>query len=681
VLHVLKFQGNLHNGFNVTFQSMSDRGLEAELHGELPPSASLQKLIEAKEQTIASVGIVEIEQSDRQLISEFQKWLNTPFWDKVEPRIHEGDRLEIHSSNTEIWRLPWHQWHTIRYNRIPFSFALSEYDRVPKFSLPRNPRILAIESDRKPGTREFLSESLEMGNWDILSLCGHGSPDGKVAISDRESITVSDIDLPLKSAIQKGLQVLFLNSCHSISFLREAVDLGLPVGIAYTTEVEDREANHFLELFLEKLSHQNFYEAFTSASIEVEKSGARSLPILYAAPSTFEAPKKRSILPLPYRIGTAIVATTIAMLLQPLLQIPELAAFDFIFWLKTQSLPPVDEILVIEVDQEYILEQSERGDDLTFDKSLSDRSLKQLLKRFGREDTVFAYDLFRDRDGHKLEQIWQQNPNFIAVCSGGNEFEPAPPPEGMPLDRVGFTFLPADRFKFGYPKIRRALLMQLSVPECPTELSLAVVVADRHLGRLSDTPPEWVDRTAGAYSLPTDWILGNQGIPGPVGEIRSMGVEEAIASDLDPQIVIVGRAADADEEYVPGYGIVNGPMVHALHIAAIIKNSWVWWLPQPAEFGWLLAFAICGGASAVRLRWWALPLIPISAFVSTSALLYGLCLWLPSVGAALSVSLTAIVVRFPYHDTSQPSLHSSKPPSNRRSLKGRSSYWPPRQRP
>jgi energy-coupling factor transporter ATP-binding protein EcfA2 len=343
-------EGDFQRGFPVTLQVWEEGDFHTSFLGKLPASAidSLydrwqsdyrQKVSGRMKPNPAQVS----NRSDTDLIAnskllkdELNNWLNSEtfrpikekFLEKVNTR--ETVRVIVQTENPQLRRLPWYLWDLFEsYRFAEVALSSPTFDRAHKSVQPKaKVRILAILGDSsppdprtglrlninadkqflesmpdaeivflgEPKSHEFHEQLWDDRGWDILFLAGHSSsqPDGttgKMYINSQQSLTVEDLKLALKKAIERGLQLAIFNSCDGLGIARDLAELQIPQIIAMREPVPDSVAKEFLKYFLSSFSSGNIlYLAVREArerlhGVEKESPCASWLPVICQNPA------------------------------------------------------------------------------------------------------------------------------------------------------------------------------------------------------------------------------------------------------------------------------------------------------------------------------------------------------------------------------------------------------------
>lgn len=512
--------------------------------------------IEQDETYITDISEAAFKQLCQELHQQLNAWLNVDTFRSIDrhlrTRLSPADdiRLIITAENHPLLRLPWHLWHFLEdYPRAELALSLPEYTRSIK-TISATPKstvnILAILGscqginitkdqellEQLPNTAlkllvepnlEDLHQQLWHPGWDILFFAGHSSSQGtgRIYVNSTESLTIAQLRLAVKKAIEHGLKLAIFNSCDGLELAWSLADLQIPQVIVMREPVPDRIAQEFLKHFLTTFSSgQSLYLSVREArerlqALETQFPCATWLPVICQNPAELppkwedwcrSTPQAPDILPPPHLplppsspspisphppnplfrrvLLSSLITTGLVLgirwlgLLQPL----ELWTFDRLLTLRPQE-PPDRRLLIVTIDEADIQAQhpeQRRG-------SLSDRSLDQLLKRLLQyQPRVIGLDIYRDFPTSPqypdLRTQLRQNKRLVAICKGSDaQYDPvgvAPPPEMLEA-RLGFS----DFIEDSDGILRRQTLFRDPEPAsaCTTPYAFSTRLAFRYL--------------------------------------------------------------------------------------------------------------------------------------------------------------------------------------------------------
>jgi CHASE2 domain len=235
----------------------------------------------------------------------------------------------ISCSNLELARLPWESWEIstqfsdrkLRIVRQPIHIQQS---LEPIQRSPGKARILAIFGDDSglnfekekqailalkkfiqvdliswqegKDIQQFKYEIVEKlksdRGWDILFFAGHSRETdltgGQISIAPNATISLSEIEQPLVTAIQKGLKFALFNSCDGLSIATKLVELGLSQVAIMREPIHNCVAEEIFIQFLNNISQfQNVHQALFSACDYLKLEKNLTYPSAYLIPSLF----------------------------------------------------------------------------------------------------------------------------------------------------------------------------------------------------------------------------------------------------------------------------------------------------------------------------------------------------------------------------------------------------------
>lgn len=513
--------------------------------------------IEQDETYVTDISEATFKQLCQELHDQLNTWLNVDTFRSIDrhlrTRLSPSDevRLIIMAESHALLRLPWHLWHFLEdYPRAELALSLPEYTRSIK-TASTTPKatvnILAILGNRQginitrdqelleqlPDTTlnllvepnlADLHQQLWHPGWDVLFFAGHSSSQdtGRIYVNATESLTIAQLRLALKKAIERGLKLAIFNSCDGLELAWSLADLQIPQVIVMREPVPDRIAQEFLKHFLLAFSSgQPLYLAVREArerlqALETQFPCATWLPVICQNPAELPprwqdwcspitptpaipppphppiSPSPHPPIPLFHQIllsSLAITGLVLGIRWLGLLQPLELWAFDRFLTLRPRETPDA-RLLIVTIDEADIQAQNpdqRRG-------SLSDPALEQLLKRLLQyQPRVIGLDLYRDfptspRYPELIQQL-RQNKRLVALCKGSDaQYDPAgvaPPPE-MQESQLGFS----DFIEDSDGILRRQTLFRDPEPAspCSTPYAFSTRLAFRYLEAEKITP-------------------------------------------------------------------------------------------------------------------------------------------------------------------------------------------------
>ncbi|BAZ02768.1 WD-repeat protein [Tolypothrix tenuis PCC 7101] len=356
-LVVLKLDGDFYEGFRVSLEigedgspadvELSDNALKLSPLPTLPNiyqdwSKSYRSLdgyrIKPKKDQITNVKFQALKQecyTQTDILKQnFITWLQADSLRQIKElclthlNIADEVRVIIRTNETQQRKLPWHLWDLFEpyaYAEIAFS-SLSSY-RLPK-SLRLNPRILIIlgnseginVAEDEKLLKQYCQEAAEIvvlaeptpaelnkylwddTGWDMIFFSGHSrteSTKGRIFLNRTDSLTMEELRYGLQTAVTKGLQFAFFNSCDGLGIASELESLHIPQIIVMREPVPDKVAHHFLKDFMQQFTRgKSFYQSVSISrkklqGLETEYPCASWLPViiqnLLSTPPTWQS--------------------------------------------------------------------------------------------------------------------------------------------------------------------------------------------------------------------------------------------------------------------------------------------------------------------------------------------------------------------------------------------------------
>ncbi|WP_449420396.1 CHASE2 domain-containing protein [Phormidium nigroviride] len=673
---------------------------------------------------ITKVSVQELASSVKLAMS---KWLNDgdsrfrPVRDKLLQILsaERGNiRLMIQTDDVHLWGFPWHLWDILDNLKVePIFSRLTN----TKFDFqPINPktkvRILAILGDSTKidveadlsllkesiaydnaeietlvaTSRHNLNEQLWVRNWDIIFFAGHSSssPDysqGKLAISENETIPIADLKYGLANAIKHGLKLVIFNSCDGMGLVNELASLQIPAVIAMRERVPDQVAQKFLEYFLEAFAREKkcLRDSVRKArerlhGMEGEYPCASWLPMIYEDPSVEPAtwiellkgneeerqrvsiwPNLRAVL----MISLLVTGVVMGLRWVGILQAWELKSYDQMLQIRPRE-GKEKRILVIEVT-ENDLQLPEQKDKKG---SLSEVALDKVLEKLEQyQAKVIGLNIYYDFSiNPKMQNLitrFQQSKNFITICkindpSDGNPgVKPSPhiPPEDY-QNRISFSDFPPDSDGV----VRRHILAIKPdiASSCMAEQAFSLQLAFQYLKltkgilhtykegnlQIGKTVFKRLQNQMGGYQSLKDnsyqIMLNYRSDSSPLEVITKVRLAQFLNGEVRPEdvkdkIVLIGTTAQSYQAYHPTPYSTNGQsyqklpniiiqaqMVSQLITAVLDERPLIWWWDFWVDSLWVCGWAFVGGAIAWRSKSTKYLILIVGASVG---ILYGVC--------------------------------------------------------
>ncbi|MBW4683074.1 MAG: CHASE2 domain-containing protein [Microcoleus vaginatus WJT46-NPBG5] len=339
-LVILELDGNLENqGFRVTLQIGSDGEMSQfpiKIKGRLPPNPNLADNLQfhwqenyrnlgassrIKSKKIIHKGSINQRISDcvdsaKQLSDHLKTWLKEEGFREIDNRLREElsrdetIRFLICSEDSNIQKLPWHQWDFFeRYPKAEVALSPIESKSPQKLTGEIRAKscvsILAILGHKQGIDIEKDLQLLKsLGNvnltflvepehqeindqlwgkcWDIIFFAGHSETQGetgRIYINPTDSLTITELWYGLQKAIKGGLKLAIFNSCDGLGLARQLNNLHIPQIIVMRELVPDQIAQEFLKHFLKSFADgQSLYLAVREARQHLHDDFEREFP-------------------------------------------------------------------------------------------------------------------------------------------------------------------------------------------------------------------------------------------------------------------------------------------------------------------------------------------------------------------------------------------------------------------
>ncbi|RMG12241.1 MAG: CHASE2 domain-containing protein [Cyanobacteria bacterium J055] len=474
-------------------------------------------------------------------------------------------------------------------------------------------------------------------------------------------------------------------------------DLNIPQMVVMREVVGDQVAQIFLKYFLQAFAGGQSFELAVRQARERLEGLEDQLPCATWLPAIVAHPQAESLTwnrlrsrPLPFsklhwqRVLQSAVAVTLVVLgIRALgwLQPGELYAYDRLMRMRPPEV----------ADPRLLVVEATEADVKRYGFPLPDGILAQAIEKVKQhQPRVVAVDIFRDRSiapgGDRLQPLWQQHPNLIALCHVGQANNPdnpgiAPPPN-VPENRQGFSDVWLDPDGI----LRRfVLFMQSDYQEaCATRLSFAGLAALSYLQAEGIEPKNLSsDRiqlgNAILTRLPSDAggyrnfdnrgfqvMLNYRNAPQVAQRVRiwDLLAGKIAPEDIHSRIVLIGVTASTantsgffetpytqwgqSDRQMPAV-IVQAHAISQLLSAELddrpLLDVWHPWI----EAFWIGGWAFVGGAIALSCpRTWAWGLatgVTAGSLIWVSLGLFVGGQWVPVVPAAIALATTGALAR------------------------------------
>ncbi len=547
----------------------SINSMNVSTHGYLPPAQDLKKSYDhfntcrrdcnlgrsRKLEHINKGKIVHyaIKELGDTLENNINTWLTfgdqdfQPIRDKIievlshENAKHQGKskvRFIIQTDDVDLWGLPWHLWE--KFQQFEVEPVISSFQAISNTQLisPQDKiRVLVILGASKgidilvdlksleefidPNEAEIiplvainsskLNDELWKQNWDILFFAGHSSSaddysQGKLALSETESISIKDLKYGLENAIKHGLKLAIFNSCDGMGLVNELASLQIPAVIAMRELVPDEVAQNFLKYFLQAFAREkkSLPDSVLQArkklhGMEGEYPFASWLPMIYEHLAV-ESPTWDELLRgnEEERQRVSIWGNLRTMLVASVLVTGAVMGVRWMGMLEHLEKKAFDELAQIMPDKgldSRLLIIGVTADDfkkLNNEYPLHDKTIVRVLEKLNKhQPRTIGLDIYRDipqgQGRNDLIKYLQKHNHVIPICMFP---DPKKISEGIaPLpglaDRPGFGDIVEDSDR----TIRRHLLAMKPYPssQCQASSSLSFELALHYLKNKSNT--------------------------------------------------------------------------------------------------------------------------------------------------------------------------------------------------
>lgn len=340
-LVVIKLEGSFLQGFKVNVEiAQETKRPSIELNGELPSEPEIPEIYQAWSDSYYYLDVINrltpvniadddydwenskinCDQKSQNLITSFNNWLKsasfTTVREKCLEQLKSDDeiRVIIRTSNHLLRKLPWHLWDL--WQKYPLAeVALStlnsqvtdriQHQKARVLIVLGNSQGIDVTVDRsllaqfcrdaeivfllEPSPQELNQHLWDAIGWDIILFSGHSRTEGKrgrIFLNQKDSLTMTELKYALQTAVERGLQIGFFNSCDGLGIATELENLHIPQLIVMRELVPDLVAHQFLKYFLEEYtSGKSLYLAVGIArkklqGIETDFPCASWLPVI-----------------------------------------------------------------------------------------------------------------------------------------------------------------------------------------------------------------------------------------------------------------------------------------------------------------------------------------------------------------------------------------------------------------
>jgi CHASE2 domain-containing sensor protein len=287
-------------------------------------------------------------QAEAKFLYEFHRWLRQESLYEIR-RIIAGATKELEEFRThhpvevfitchplEIERLPWEVWeigtefataNCIRLVRTPLNLR-EKFLSPQKSRFHQKARILVILGDETGLNFQADQDALKVissvteiqvirgksflqfedlktqliqaitdpQGWDILLFAGHSKETeltgGEIAIAPGVHLSMNELKLPLKFAIEQGLKFALFNSCNGLSLANTLTELGLAQVAVMREPIHNQVAQEFFWQFLQNFAeYKDVQDSLRAACQYLKLEKNITYPSAYLIPSLFRHPE------------------------------------------------------------------------------------------------------------------------------------------------------------------------------------------------------------------------------------------------------------------------------------------------------------------------------------------------------------------------------------------------------
>ncbi|MBE9164429.1 CHASE2 domain-containing protein [Tychonema sp. LEGE 06208] len=631
-------------------------------------SKSFSWRVKVKEADTRS-SLKKCQESGQQLAAAMNIWLKSEQFREIDTRLreklndNEDIRVLIRTEDPNLHKLPWQLWDLFdnfpkaepslgQLNFVKLQFQkplrkskvkiLAILGDSPDINVKEDEKILKnlspdaevkvlVEPKRKEITDELWEQS-----WDIIFFAGHGETEdgtGKIYINKDDCLTIDELWVGLRKAVDNGLQLAIFNCCDGLGLATKLDDFQMiPQMILMRELVPDVVAQEFLKYFLtEFVAGKSLYAAKREAcnrlgDLEHKFPCASWLPVIWqhptavplmwsdfliesdapvvaenltAVPRYEKRPPVKGFSPLKSVILASAACTVAVMGARSLgvMEVLELSMFDRLMRQRESEL----------IDNRLLVVQVTNQDVDKYDYPQTDAIIARAIDKLLQfKPAAIGLNMHRNspkEPGRKdLIALFQKNPNLIAVCTYNARKITEPPPELLQSkleNQIGFINLPPDEARDNKGRsIRRQLLsyhpnLSNFKDSCKAPNSLSFLLAARFLEnqgiRLEKNQnEEWViggvtfkrlaSRTGGYQPLKepkvSQVLLNYRANPKPAFKVT---LQEVLSGKIDPdlvkgKIVLIGHTSEVSEtEFDTPYGKMPAVWIHAHMVSQILS--------------------------------------------------------------------------------------------------------------
>jgi WD40 repeat protein len=288
--------------------------------------------LEVEEAGINNISVIDFDDLCQQLQQSINNWFKSKEFLNIDQQlrshlnVEEEIRVLIEVNKVSLRRLPWHCWDFFQeFPKAEMALSRPEFkrqERLQPLSVKQKVRILAILGNSvgidlqaetlllqsiqdaeviflvNPEPEIFNKELLNPLGWDMLFFAGHSQTEGetgRIYINENHinnSLTIEELEIALKGAISRGLQLAIFNSCDGVGLGLALERLNIPTVVVMREPVPNRVAQDFFHHFLQAFAVKRLplYLAVQQArkklvDLESEFPAASWLPVICQNPA------------------------------------------------------------------------------------------------------------------------------------------------------------------------------------------------------------------------------------------------------------------------------------------------------------------------------------------------------------------------------------------------------------
>jgi branched-chain amino acid transport system substrate-binding protein len=442
--------GSFREGYDIQAEIRHDRKILCTESGHLPPKPEISQLYEktfpahyANWGSRSNWGERVIQDGDgiesikacvntaKELEQLFQNWMQyaklgdiyTGIIREIPCNSHPLFILEA-PGNLTIQRLPWHNWEWLNkaypgtevvLSRKAFPVEISQKQlrilvilgseenidlKADWAALENNLKSIAELLLLKQPDFHQLCDQIRLG-CDILFFAGHSDSNEKsgwIKINEHQTIDINDLIPELRVAVNKGMKMVFMNSCSGLGIASQLAEINVPYIVAMREPIHNDVAAKFIEHCLSSLAKgSSLTSAVSSTRIALKRLEnkyicASWMPIIFQsreAADYIPFPEKPEKLHKRFPLAQLVIQllwNRKIMKVSPIILLAVGLSLSFLIYKLSDTRPPLD-ISPLEVSESI-------GDQDLFTTRNSPSAKQEGIKAFSRKDYTKAINQF-----------------------------------------------------------------------------------------------------------------------------------------------------------------------------------------------------------------------------------------------------------------------------------------------